>query len=415
MRKLGLAATALAALAASATATPEDKSAGQNRIFEDAGMLTAASEDENGVWLTLWNSHVRFRIGPQSDLNRSRLVLLINRAADASRSVSIRYDAAAGRVNREAGTLDYPLCALALDDQRFEPEARCGGKDSMGAKVPEAALVLARAHLGAGDFQRAEEMLARDDLPSDPPFRRLFLKVRAAAADGLAAAAEPKSGASDKATAAALADYRALAELEPDDVEHRFAIAQALKDLGGYAEASAAYDRLLERWPDERFRVAVGRGALHRNQGEYAKALEALNQLVADGGLMDGMKFRYHRAWTLSLLGRHDEAIADLTEGLRGQPDYASAHMRRACSLAAVGRLRDALDDLGEAARLYSSSPDSSKALRRQAAEIGALRARIEASLAEGNGKRVSTGCASPFWRSLERPRHRSALLAPAA
>lgn len=413
MRAIRAIAMTMAALAASTFARPAAEGEGQGPIFEEVGMLTDLAEDDNGIWLSLWDSHVRFRIEPETDAKRSQLVALIKRAGDGSRSVSVRYDAAQGRVNRAAGTLDYPLCAVALDDLRFEPTHRCDDRRSTASKGPDEPLVLARAHLSSGEFRRARDLLARSDLPSDTAFRRILLRVRAAAEDGIALAEKPESLAADQASAAALADYRALAELEPDDVEHRFAIARALQDLGGYAEASAAYDLLLKRWPDEDFRVAVRRGALYRGQGDYKKALDSLNQLVERDGLLDGMKFRYHRAWTLSLLGRYDEAIADLTEGLRGQPDYASAYVRRACALAAVGRLREALNDLGEAGRLYSASPDAANALRHQSWEIGALKTQIEASLAESAGGRVGTGCANPYWRALEHPRRRSALLGP--
>lgn len=409
MRALRKGAMVVAALAIAAGIGSQGSAAGQRRIFEDLGMLTHATEDEGVLWLSLWESHVRFRIEREPESKRNQLAFLIRRAAEDSRSVSIRYDAARGRVNRKTGTLDYPLCAIALDDLLFQPTRGCDGKPPAASRGPEAALVLARAHLSSGEFRRAEDLLARSDLPTDGAFGRLFLKVRAATADNIALLEEPASVKADQAVAAALADYRALAELEPDDVEHQFAIAGALQDLGGYAEAGAVYDLLLKRWPDEGFRVAVRRGALHRGQGDYEKALDALNQLVAGGVEYDGMKFRYHRAWTLSLLGRYDEAIADLGEGLRIQPDYGSAHLRRACAFAAVGRLREALQDVTEARRLNAARPEAAEALRRETAEIEALRARIEAGLAEGDGKRV-VGCATPYWRAFERPRARSPL-----
>jgi tetratricopeptide (TPR) repeat protein len=403
-----MAALLVAALAASSGAGAAER----GRAFEELGMLGAATEDEGGLWLSLWDPYVRFRIDRDSDAKRSQLAFLIRRAAEDARSVSIRYDATRGRLNRETGTLDYPLCAIALDDLRFEPTRGCGGKSSAASKGPEAALVLARAHLGSGEYQRVEDLLARDDLPADGAFRKILLKVRAAATENLALLEVPASVEADQADLASLADHRALAELEPDDVEHLFAIARGFQNLGAYAEASAAYDLILKRWPDEDFRVAVRRGALYRGQGQYENALAALNGLVARNREYDGMKFRYHRAWTLSLLGRYDEAIADLSEGLRTQPDYGSAYVRRACALAAVGRLGEALDDVTQALRLYAALPGAAKAERREIAETQALRAEIEAGLAAGGGKRIAAGCASPYWRASERPRTRSALLA---
>lgn len=414
MRVLRVAVIFVAALAGSAGAGAADRMAGEGRMFEELGMLTDATDEEGSLFLSLWEPHVRFRIEREPESKQSQLAFLIKRAAEGSRSVSIRYDAGRGRLNRKTGTLDYPLCAIALDDLLFEPTRGCDGKPSAASKGPEAALVLARAQLSSGEFQRAEDLLARSDLPADSAFRRIFLKVRAAAADNIALLEEPASLKSDRALAAALADYRALAELEPDNVEYQFAIAGALQELGGYAEASAAYDLLLKRWPDEDFRVAVRRGALHRGQGDYEKALDALNQLAARTSQYDGMKFRYHRAWTLSLLGRHDEAIADLTEGLRTQPDYSSAYVRRACAFAAIGRLRESLADANEAARLYAAQPGAAKVHHEDIAQIEALRVRLEAGLANGSNKPVDGGCADSRWQASERPRPRSPLL-PAA
>ncbi|HEX8624478.1 MAG TPA: tetratricopeptide repeat protein [Allosphingosinicella sp.] len=413
MRTWAVAAMMMAALGAAAAARAQDAPAEQRRIFEDLGNLTGATEDEGGTWLSLWEPHVRFRIEREPAVKRAELAFLIKRASEGFRAVSIRYDGRLGRLNRTTGTLDYPLCAIVLDDLRFEPTRRCDGTVRAAPDGPEGALALGRAYLGAGDFRRTQGLLARSDLPTDPGFRKIFLKVRAAAADAIGQSALPGSLDSDRPIAAALADYRALALLEPDDVEHQFAIARALQDLGGYAEANAVYDLLINRWPDEDFRIAVRRGGLYRGQGEHEKALDALNQLVARNGPQEGMKFYYHRAWTLSLLGRYDEAIADLSEGLRSQPDYGSAYLRRACAFAAVGRLREAVDDLTEASRLYAALPeaDSATKVRDDLAAMRAFRARLEAALAQGVGKPVGGGCDGSSWRPMERPRPRSPLL----
>ena len=413
MRALSAAATILAALGAAAGAGAQEGRGEQRRIFEDSGNVTDGAEDEAGLWLSLWEPHIRFRIGSEPEAKQSQLFDLIKRANQGFRSVSIRYDGTRGRLNRQTGTLDYPLCAIALDDLKFEPTVGCEDKAAAAPDGPESALTLARAFLGSGEFRRAQDLLERSDLPADSAFRKIYLRVRSVAADNIALSEKPASPEADRATAASLADYRALALLEPDDVEHRFAIARALQDLGGYAEAGSALDLLLKRWPDEDFRVGVRRGALYRAQGDYEKALDALNQLVVRLGPQEGMKFYYHRAWTLSLLGRHDEAIADLTEGLRSQPDYSSAYLRRACAYAAVGRLREALDDATEAARLYATLPGAATAqvLRDDLAEVRALRARLEAGLTEGAGKPVGGTCVSPSWQASERPRRRSPLL----
>lgn len=414
----GLRAAAIAAAAwAQAPATAEEAAPEQRRIFEDHGNVTYAAVDDDGiVRIGLWEDHIRFRLAGEPAAKLEPLRILIQRADQASRAVALRYDGAKGIVDRETGSLEYPLCAVVMDDLGFEPARACETSAPGQPADPAAALGLANAHSKVGNYATAVRLLERADFPTDPVFRKLFLRVRAEAEEGVAATARRASPEADRALAAALADHRALAELEPDDVEHQLAIAITLIDLGGYAEADALYGRILVKWPDEEYRVAVGVGALHRYQGHYDKALDSLNQLVARNGAQPGMKFHYHRGWLLTLLGRYDEAIVEFTEGLRNQPDYSSAYLRRACALASVGRLRDALNDVGEAARLYATLPGAatSKRLREDIAEAADFRKRLEAAIAAGGSKSLTGTCAGPTWQVLENPRPRSPLL-PAA
>ena len=405
-------AAALSAQAAAAQTAPE-----QRRIFEDYGNVTyAAVDDEGTVRLGLWEPHVRFHVAGETAAKLQALRVLIERADQGSRAVALRYDGAKGTVDRETGSLDYPVCAIAMDDLRFEPSQACETSAPAATADPAAVLALANAHSTVGNYAEAVRLLARSDFPADPVFRKLFLRVHAVAEEGVAATARPASPEADRALAAALADHRALAELEPEDVEHRLAIATVLVDLGGYKEAAAMYDGIAAKWPDEEYRVAVGIGALHRFQGHYDKALDSLNQLIARNGPQPGMKFHYHRGWLLTLLGRYDEAIVEFTEGLRDQPDYSSAYLRRACALAGVGRLSDALDDVGEASRLYATLPGAatSKRLQDDIAEAVDFRKRLEAAIAAGGNRPLAGGCSGPTWQVLEHPRPRSPLL-PAA
>lgn len=80
----------------------------------------------------------------------------------------------------------------------------------------------------------------------------------------------------------------------PEDREVQFSIGLVLEQLGGYGEAKAVYDDLLERWPDEELRVALRLGALHRQQERFEAALEPVDAL-ASRGPKDGMRYHYHR------------------------------------------------------------------------------------------------------------------------
>lgn len=417
MRAMAAAAAIfVAGMVGTAPAQSEDSPAQQRRIFQDYGWVTEPLEEDGSLWLSLWEPHIRYRIDRQPEAKLRPLLFLIGQANDGHRAVTIRYDGTKGRLNSKTGTLDYPLCAILFDDLIFEPTHRCSDQPAKAMPGPEAALLLARAYVNVEDYRRAQQLLARNDFPDDLPFGKLLLRTRALAALGVAALEARRSPEADRFTAAALADYRALGEIEPDDVEHQFAIGNVLEELGGYAEARAVYERILTKWPEEDFRVAVRFGALHRINGEYEQALDALNQLVARNGPQEGMKFHYHRGWTLSLLGRFDEAIRDLSEGLKTQPDYAWAYLRRACTYAGIARLAEALADAQEANRIIAGMPagPTSQLLREDVARAEALRARLEAALAAGDAKPATDACRGPEWESYEKPRPRSPLLPPA-
>ena len=391
-----------------ATAQPSD--------FEDQGSITWGTQGDDGViWLRLWDPYVRYRIAREPDEKMNSLKILLKRASDGWRTIQLRFDGAHGRVNRRDGTLDYSVCAIVLDDLRFESSHGCVNKTARQPGSVESALALARALLVAGDFETAQDLLIRAKLPSDLATRKLLLQVRAENETGLAAMGERLSHETDAMIAASLADFRALAELEPLNVEHQFSIAAALLDLGGYAEARAVYDDILTRWPDDEYRVAVRIGALHRVQGDYENALQSLNDLSARNGPQGGMRYHYHRGWTLSLLGRFDEAISEFTEGLKIQPDYNSAYVRRACAYASVGRLKDALADVNEAARLLAlPGVTPTKTLRDAMDEAASMRSALETALANSDGKPRPAMCSGGTWSVHERPRMRSAVL-PAA
>jgi tetratricopeptide (TPR) repeat protein len=281
-------------------------------------------------------------------------------------------------------------------------------------RAAEAALALANAHQAVGNFQSAQALLDRPDLAGDPALRQLYLRVHALTQADLSTELERRSPAADRALMAALEDYRALAALEPDDVEHRFAVAEGLSELGAYDKAEAAFRAILGTWPAEEFRVTIRLGALQRLHGDYRQALDTLNQLVARNGPQEGMRFHYHRAWTLSLLGRYDEAIRDLSEGLKDQPDFASAYLRRACAYASIGRIREALADAEEARSLLAalSYAATAKVIKDDNAEAEGLRDRFSAALAAGaDGKPITGTCRGSVWEEYERPRPRSRLL----
>lgn len=400
----------LASLTSVAAAAPADAPQETRRIFEDFGTPGAGNLDPaGGLWLSLWEPHVRFVLPAQRPEKLEELSHVLRRTRGGP-GLKLRYDAAAGLVNAQTGTIDYPMCGVLIEDVAFEPQRPCDDGPAAPPATPEAALVRARAHTSVGNFRVAQALLAPLSF-SQPAHHKLLLRVRSETALALAQLEQRLSPEADRLLAAALADLRAVEQLEPDDLEIQFSLGSMLEQLGGYAEARTIYENILRRWPDEELRVAVRLGALRREQGDYEAALAPLNEL-ASRGPQQGMRYHYHRGWTLSLLGRLDEAVAEYSEGLETQPDYSSAYLRRACARAGLGQFDAALRDAEEAIRLVAQLPDaaSSPLARDELREAEDTRGRIEAAAASG-AQGGQGFCNGPYWRRHESPRPRSPLL----
>jgi tetratricopeptide (TPR) repeat protein len=273
---------------------------------------------------------------------------------------------------------------------------------------------LSFAHGEAGNHAIALDLADRSGSGDSPGFRKLSLYARANAADGLAALEEPGSEAADRLKIAALGDYRNLAALDPADVIIPYRIAAILEDLGAYAEARSQYEQTLVRFPDEAFEIAIRLGALSRLQHDYAQALAELDKLVARQGPQEGMKYFYHRGWTLRLLGRFEEAIAAFTEGMKTQPDFAGSFLQRSCAHAGIGHLEQALADAMEGARLHSASPAAStdKEIQTSLRYAESAIATLKQGIAAGGNRPIPNLCANYLGR-YEAPRPRSPLLPP--
>jgi tetratricopeptide (TPR) repeat protein len=182
--------------------------------------------------------------------------------------------------------------------------------------------------------------------------------------------------------------------------------------LGDYAGAEALYGEILKKWPDEAYQVTVRRAALARLNGDYQPSLDLLNSLAADTSGDLGMKFYYHRGWTLMKLDRFDEAIADFTKGMNSQPEYAWAYILRACSYASVGQLRYAAGDFDEAAGLFEALP-ASKASTKLKHDIALAKstANLLRERADTTVVTPVTGLCDDFWDGSDRSRTRSRFL----
>ena len=401
-------AVALCMIISGAEAVPT-KQAGS---FVASGMISGGkTEDDGSSWIRLWSEDSRYVVGSSDKGRRDELWRLLHAAHGSNHAISVRYDAGAGRINSTAKTLDYPVCTITFGDIQFASSRACDTKSL--STSPETALALGFAHAQDGGAKTARELLdeALAKGPRDIIFRAIALRARADALSMIAFGKSPGSVPADKARIAALEDYRAIAKIAPTDREVLFAIGTALEDLGDYAAATKEFSAILERYPDEDFRVTVRLSAIARHQGDSAKSLTLLNGLVERAGRQLGMKFYYHRGWTLSNLGRFDEAIKDLGEGLKAQPDYAWAYARRGCAHASVGQLPEALADMDMALQKYTAFVAiNDPGVRHDKAQFGANSQRLKASIARGE-RGAMPGMCGQFWGDDDKPRARSALL----
>jgi tetratricopeptide (TPR) repeat protein len=327
-----------------------------------------------------------------------------------------------GRLADDGFHVIYPLCAIgAASGSWYGDTAR--NCPPGAATAPRAERLLALGLAQAFDHPEAARRTLAEALAAPglaPNGQALALRNRGNAAEVMSLDVEPASAAHDRLWADALADYRRLGALLPDRASPRSAMAGALVALGGYDEALAVYQEIRRRWPDQAFQATLDIGSLYRQRGDYRRALATLDDYArtADPARLDGMKFHYHRAWTLVLLGRDEEALREIDRGLTTQPDYSAAFLLRSCARARLGRLAGALADQRRALELTSALfAETSAWARADLARRRAVIAVLEDAVAAQRSGPISAPCEG-FWDRWSRPRTRSPLLdggAPAA
>ena len=114
----------------------------------------------------------------------------------------------------------------------------------------------------------------------------------------------------------------------------------ALRELGRYEEAIAAYDKALKIKPD--YHLAWdGRGVALNELGRYEEAIAAYDKALK-------IKPDFHEAWnnrgvTLNKLGRYKEAIAAYDKAIEIKPDKYLAWHGRGNILEKLGRYKEAI------------------------------------------------------------------------
>lgn len=165
-------------------------------------------------------------------------------------------------------------------------------------------------------------------------------------------------GLKDEELALALADYRKARDLMAREQSYHAAEANALITLGAYPEAMSAFRESFKLEQPYPHWSMIGFARVERIQGRYDEALKHLDELVRMFADVGGtMPIHYHRGRTLYLKGDFAAAVQAFTAGIPKQPDYAFAHMFRACANARAGALTEAVADMDRAVEILQAMP----------------------------------------------------------
>ena len=354
------------------------------------GGVTWQDQQDGNYYFSIHGQPATYAIrGNQLDMDR---VLEASRTSGHAVEFSIHLDGA--MLIEDAP--QYWVEVLEFRGKKYGPFAAMQRKSWRTMPAAQASLLRAIAFASAAKYAEALRELEAADLDALPDsMRALALKTRGSAAQDLAYLHDRAVNDDDDALLlGALRDFRAAAELRPDDFELRHWQSSVLANLGAYDQALANSTAVLERWPDHRFTILIGRATVHRIRGEYELALAEVDKALPPGEAK-GMKFHYHRAWILTRLGRFAEAEAELDQGLKTQPDYPWAFQKRACARAQQGLIAEAIKDqryvVNDLARRADANRDDVLAdvLIEQRQLLGSL----EGALRDNPGKPTSAAC----------------------
>ena len=149
----------------------------------------------------------------------------------------------------------------------------------------------------------------------------------------------------------------ALQPRQPQQLNIRRAMGEALSNRGRCAEAAEQFAKVLEGRPGD-VQALVQLGTARARQGKPDEAVQALSEALR----IQPDNAAAHNSFgnVLAQQGRHEEAVRQFEEALRLQPDHAGARNNLAISCKALGRMNEAIAHYREALR---AQPDSVEVL----------------------------------------------------
>ncbi len=378
------------------------------------GYITGVGESGGMVWFSLAPFRLGFEAPREAFADPGRFEAALAQAARAHRHVIVRFRPGEGSVSANASAAVFIPAEIVYDGETIAGAAPSASPDAADASIAAAKAIGLSYTRDAAKAQVAfAAALAVPNMPAGT--RRLLLRSRADF-DLLQAQDFFRPGPKrDRVLAAALADAREWGALDPGDPAAMIDQSQALSDLGDYPAALALTSTVLARWPQYAYWALTHADPIYRTLGDYPASLAALDQLAQLGG-EQSMPFHYHRGWTLSLMGRQEEAVAEFTKGLATQPDYPWALARRGCALAAEGEPAPALSDEQKAITIMEQRAAGSPAGPAEAFDLRVLRTiarRLRAAVGARPPPKLDGLCAG-FWPGSEERRSPSPLLASA-
>jgi tetratricopeptide (TPR) repeat protein len=124
----------------------------------------------------------------------------------------------------------------------------------------------------------------------------------------------------------ALNDLKAALEMSHDYVDAEYARGTSLKKLERFEEALSAYTKVLSdagHYPP----ASHGRATIRYARADYAGAIEDFTVCIEHG--LDNYDVRFLRGVAFHQVGRHLEAIEDLTRAIAFRPGVGSPYFRR--------------------------------------------------------------------------------------
>jgi tetratricopeptide (TPR) repeat protein len=335
----------------------------------DAAVLSAQGVAEQVVMkggrisFVLYETGERFVMDAKLVPSTDDLLTALDDSDKTRRGVVVHFYADNGRFEDGDATPSFTARDVEYDGKVLKGQAEPPPlpKKSPAAAHDKAAADLAKGIALTGEFDFAQARAALDRAVTsgalEPKMQALALSRRGQMNTTDAFYNQPAGPERDKLLRAALVDAMAWHTLMPESGDALAAVANAKASLGAYDEALATFRGMLDKWPRAKYTSYMQIEAIYLTQGEYGKALGALDDLAKSSGPQSGMAYHYHRGWMLSALGRYDEAIAEFSTGLKAQPDYSWALVKRACAYGQTGKIAEAAADQEAAVKLLDQDP----------------------------------------------------------